>query len=73
MTQFASTLYPQTNPSNVVLLAFRDHAATANISTREAATRFLNRWETLLIVEHAPRRQRDQAYRVLERLEGNPG
>ena len=24
MTQFASTLYPQTNPSNPILLAYRD-------------------------------------------------
>lgn len=31
MTQFASTLYPQTNPTNPALLDFREiHAATGN-------------------------------------------
>lgn len=31
MNQFASTLYPQTNPTNPILLDFRElHAATGN-------------------------------------------
>lgn len=31
MTQFASTLYPQTNPTNRILLEFREiHSSTGN-------------------------------------------
>lgn len=73
VTQFASTLYPQTNPSNPILLAVRDHAAMYFLTQAEAASRFLNKWELLLVVEHAPRRQREQAYRVLERIENFSG
>lgn len=73
MAQFASTLYPQTNPTNPILLAVRDHAAMYFMPHTEVASRFLNKWELLLVVENSSRRQRDQAHRVLERIEGFSG
>lgn len=46
MTQFASTLYPQTNPTNQILLAFR--AERNNYPSVGAAARdWLRAWTSL--------------------------
>ena len=63
MTQFASTLYPQTNPTNPILLQIREDAASDQIDYHEEVL--------LLVVDEAagaPPSQVDHARRVLTRL-----
>ncbi|MBE7953587.1 hypothetical protein ILP86_04535 [Microbacterium sp. R1] len=63
MTQFASTLYPQTNPTNPILMQIRDDAAGDPIDYRDEVL--------LLVVDEAagiPLPQIDHARRVLNRL-----
>lgn len=66
MTQFASTLYPQTNPSNPVLLRFREHAA--NRDTARVASNFLSLGPVLLAFRFATPAQDAHARKVLTRL-----
>lgn len=66
MAQFASTLYPQTNPSNPVLLRFREHAA--NRDTARVASNFLSLGSILLAFQFSSPAQDDHARRVLTRL-----
>lgn len=68
MTQFASTLYPQTNPTNPILLEFRlagscppeSYFARVHASLRRIAN---GRWDDFTTLP-----QRLHAIRVLERL-----
>ena len=68
MTQFASTLYPQTNPTNPILLEFRlagswatePYFALVHASLRRIAN---GRWDDFTTLP-----QRLHAIRVLERL-----
>lgn len=50
MTQFASTLYPQTNPTNAILLEFREiHAGTGNSLWVDAylfSSSLIEEWES---------------------------
>ena len=71
MTQFASTLYPQTNPSNQILLAFR---AERNYypSVGAAARDWLSCWAALRAHDSTFRSatlaQKHHALRVVRRL-----
>ena len=72
MTQFASTLYPQTNPTNVILHEFRFHKETAALNPGMTpdtpmewlaySERYQRLWNTF------ERSQLDHARRVLTRL-----
>lgn len=72
MTQFASTLYPQTNPTNPILCEYRFFNETAGLNpgmTRDTPQEWLGYTErcyqvvTLLDLQHV-----DHARRVLTRL-----
>lgn len=71
MTQFASTLYPQTNPSNAVLLGFRTDCDCYR-SSASAARAWLDNWTDLTTYGPSFRAASDQqiahANRVLARL-----
>lgn len=73
MTQFASTLYPQTNPSNQVLLSFRAQVDWDQI-TATGKREELSEWLWWLSDERhnvylwKPIPQIDHARRVLTRL-----
>ncbi|NYF29063.1 MULTISPECIES: hypothetical protein [unclassified Microbacterium] len=41
MSQFASTLYPQTNPTNPILLAYREYFEDRMLPLGRVATMFL--------------------------------
>lgn len=65
MSQFASTLYPQTNPSNPILISLRSvwDADAANFIAWSAKRQIdTGAWDSL------PARQRNHANRVLTRL-----
>lgn len=70
MTQFASTLYPQTNPTNPVLLDFRSSVREQPMfsSARIAAHWTRSRANWAICSEGVSRSQRDHAHRVLTRL-----
>ena len=69
MTQFASTLYPQTNPSNQVLLTFRDDFASYSRSGNVSryAREYLRYWGELAPKDATPS-DVAHAKRVLTRL-----
>lgn len=68
MAQFASSLYPQTNPSNQILLEFRAHAESSDADVGRIAVNFLDLWEHLLATKFAPPSQRQHARKVIARL-----
>lgn len=74
MTLFASTLYPQTNPSNAILLHLRERLefqvdthfpSTTQRLSRTMLTTLDKRWP---VVNYATSEQIDHARRVLTRL-----
>lgn len=74
MTQFASTLYPQTNPTNPILLEFRsmvadghDTAALAWVLARNSVGGNLARFPGSTAKQHS------HAVRVWKRLEALSG
>lgn len=69
MSQFASTLYPQTNPSNQILLTFRDDFASYSRSGNVSryAHEYLRFWGELA-PKDGPSSHVDHARRVLTRL-----
>lgn len=71
MAQFASTLYPQTNPSNPILLSFKRDCDWYSSSSVAAKT-WLDNWNDLLTwgpsFVTASTTQIDHARRVLTRL-----
>lgn len=75
VTQFASTLYPQTNPTNPILLELRDHLSSKKTpATYAACLRTWMRWsEDPNASSEDPipwsTSQRSHALRVIERLE----
>ena len=76
MSQFASTLYPQTNPSNESLMAFREDCKHYT-APAEAAVAWLRYWEDLVQYGHtfqtASVARIEHTRRVLERLAALPG
>ena len=70
MAQFASTLYPQTNPSNPILLEFRSSVREQPrfTSARIAAHWTKSRANWAICSEGASSSQRKHAHRVLTRL-----
>lgn len=68
MTQFASTLYPKTNPTNPILLEVRTYHDGRMPLVGEVAKAFLKAWDRLFTVNRATPAQRVHAHRVLTRL-----
>lgn len=69
MTQFASTLYPQTNPTNAVLLRFREdfanHSRTGSLSLY--AAEYVRFWSELSLRNAEPKHV-NHARKVINRL-----
>lgn len=76
MTQFASTLYPQNNPTNPILLSFRNDLGMYE-TTQAAAWDWLGYWELLLhrnvVFIRSSSLQVTHAFRVLTRLASPSG
>ncbi|GAA1149539.1 hypothetical protein F6W69_10470 [Microbacterium oxydans] len=68
MAQFSSSLYPQTNPTNPILLDMRDYYEARMLPVGVVANAFLVNWRSLFVVESASTSQRHHARRVLTRL-----
>lgn len=77
MAMFASTLYPQTNPTNPVLLAYRDHIDTTEHLTVEPVSP--SGWVRVMDSTYRrgthpwARAHVDHALKVLTRLESFSG
>lgn len=68
MTQFASTLYPQTNPTNPILLDFRRWQTDEYFTRPRLATTILQVFDNLLVVRGSTPSQQRHARLVLERM-----
>lgn len=68
MTQFASTLYPQTNPTNPILLEFRRSAPWDIAEAAAIEVGWLSGMRTAPVPATATYAQVDHARRVLTRL-----
>lgn len=68
MTQFASTLYPQTNPTNPILLEFRRSAPWDIAAAARTEVPWLTGEHVFPIPRSASRAQVEHARRVLARL-----
>jgi hypothetical protein len=68
VTQFASTLYPQTNPTNPILLQFHRFRVDEYFTRPRLAVLILRIFDDLPVVKEATTAQQAHARRVLTRL-----